>query len=155
VSVLAPEERLPAVMPSMKVTAATAASRSKHQLTGWADNHAYKIFLIVPASAAQTRPLRTTFIACHRDADYQPLVIPSAASGVVVVSPGDEGSAGGNSTVCSPALIFSSSAFKRFSATYSLADLCSDSAFSLLIPSTSRISSSSLSETSSADLNPA
>ena len=65
-SVLAPEEGLPAVTPSMEVTAAAPASRINHQLTACADNHAYEIFLIVPASAAQTGPLRTTFIACHR-----------------------------------------------------------------------------------------
>jgi len=59
-------------MPSMKVTAAPPASRINHQLAACADNHAYEIFLIVPASAAQARPLRTTFIAYHPAPNINP-----------------------------------------------------------------------------------
>jgi hypothetical protein len=65
VRVLAPEERLPAVVSVMKITTPPATSWIRHQLAAWSNDHTDEIFLIVPTAAAETRSLRTMFIACH------------------------------------------------------------------------------------------
>src|SRR5215204_2238716 len=128
VRVLAPEERFPAVVPLMKITASAVPSWIADQFAVCLDDNTNKVFLIVLITAAQTRSLRTMFTPRQRGLDHQSLVIPSAGSDAA--SAGDTASDGADSSACSAALAFSSSAFKRFSATYSLADLCSDSAFS-------------------------
>src|SRR5688572_19599023 len=121
-------------MPVMKITAAPVSFFIGNQLAACANADTNEVFLIVPITTAQTRSLRTMFIRCQRGVDHQSLVIPSTGSEPAAVSPGETVSGGADSSLGSAAVAFSSSAFKRFSATYSLADLCSDSAFSLLIP---------------------
>jgi hypothetical protein len=65
VRIFAPQERLPALLSLMQITAATLSSRINHQLAACAGDNTYEVFLIVPATTAQTRPLRTMFIACQ------------------------------------------------------------------------------------------
>jgi hypothetical protein len=64
--VLAPEERLPAVMPVMKITAPPAASWIGNQLAVCADIKSNEVFLIVPGTTAQTRSLRTIFTVINQ-----------------------------------------------------------------------------------------
>jgi hypothetical protein len=65
VRVLAPQERLPALLSVMQITAAPLSSWIDHQLAACAGDNTYEVFLIVPATTAQTRSLRTMFIACQ------------------------------------------------------------------------------------------
>jgi hypothetical protein len=65
VRVLAPQERLPAVLSLMQITAATLSSWIGDQLAVCGDNNTNEFFLIFLITAAQTRSLRTMFIACQ------------------------------------------------------------------------------------------
>src|SRR5262245_48493828 len=131
--------------------ATTPAARLDRQLIVSRHRQPNHLILIISRTAAQTGPLRPMRFLRHENFSafsyasfvatpdlYEPLsgVAVCTASGVAAASAAN------------------SASLARFSATYCFADLCNASAFSLLMPSTSRISANSLSATSSADLKP-
>lgn len=65
--VFAPEERFPAVMPVMKITAPPGSSCIHHQFALCTNGNTDEAFLIISMTAAETCSLRPMRVACQRD----------------------------------------------------------------------------------------
>ncbi len=146
----------PAVFGAVQITPSADRIWLDDQFTLGAGAQADQLSFIRASAATQTGAARSrgalsgSVAAAHAS-------LPASTSGA---APASVGCAAAISAACCAAALsaaFSSAAsasLRCLSSTCSLADLCNDSAFSLLMPSTSMISSNSLCATSSADLNP-